>query len=269
MIGVIYKYTSPSGKHYIGQTIDEQKRRADFLNENQAYAGDKINKAREKYGAINFSYEILAKFSAESIEEVCDLLDFAEQYYIEKFDSFHSGYNLTEGGATFRKWKKTQDQIRKQRESIKKYYETHKNPNSKKVLQYDLNGVFIKEWNSATEAETALGYSSGNISNVCKGKGKSAMGYMWRYKEGDSIPETIEKCKVKGTPHKHAGLLQLDLEGNLIKEWNSNKEASEALGIKSASAISEVCRGRRKSVKGFVWRYKEQVKLLAENKYEL
>lgn len=31
MEGVIYRYTSPSGKYYIGQTIDEERRRRDFL----------------------------------------------------------------------------------------------------------------------------------------------------------------------------------------------------------------------------------------------
>ena len=45
--GVIYKYTSPSGKIYIGQTTDEQSRRSVFLNENKPYAGPKINEARK------------------------------------------------------------------------------------------------------------------------------------------------------------------------------------------------------------------------------
>lgn len=40
--GVIYKYTSPSGKCYIGQTINEKRRRNDFLNEkDEIYAGPK------------------------------------------------------------------------------------------------------------------------------------------------------------------------------------------------------------------------------------
>ena len=30
--GIIYKYTSPSGKVYIGQTIDEKDRKKAFFN---------------------------------------------------------------------------------------------------------------------------------------------------------------------------------------------------------------------------------------------
>lgn len=50
--GIIYKYTSPSGKSYIGQTINEVQRRYDFRNLNETYAGLKIENARHKYGFI-------------------------------------------------------------------------------------------------------------------------------------------------------------------------------------------------------------------------
>lgn len=267
--GIIYKYTSPSGKVYIGQTTNERKRRRDFLDVDASYAGDKIDQARLKYGPENFSYEILSTISARNINDLSDLLDFSEQYYIQKYDSCKNGYNILSGGSSIRNWKKTQEQVRKQRESLIEYYKTHRNPNSKKVLQYSLEGKFIREWDSATEAEIHLGYTRGNISNACKGVNKSAMGYMWRYKEDDMFPHSIDPCSTKGTVHKHTGLLQLDLEGNLIKEWKSNKEAAVALNIKSAGMISEVCRGKRKTAGGFIWRYKEQATLLSENKYEI
>lgn len=267
--GIIYKYTSPSGKVYIGQTVDEKKRRKDFLSANNPYAGDKINKARKKYGPENFEYEILTTVSADSVESLCDLLDFSEQYYIEKYDSCNSGYNLLEGGASFRNWKKTQEQVEKQRISLINYYKIHENPNSKKVLQYDLDGNFIKEWNSASEAERNLGYSIGNISGVCCGRGQTALGYMWKYKESEEIPLKIEASKSKGTTKKHTGVLQLDLDGNLIREWKTTVEACTKLNIKCKSAISEVCRGKRKTAAGYVWRYKEQVNLISENKYEI
>ena len=60
MKGIIYKYTSPSGKVYIGQTTNEKKRKRVFLNENnEDYAGLKINNARKKYGPKSFKYEVL------------------------------------------------------------------------------------------------------------------------------------------------------------------------------------------------------------------
>ena len=47
MRGIIYKYVSPSNKVYIGQTVDEKKRRQVFLREDNDYAGIKINAARK------------------------------------------------------------------------------------------------------------------------------------------------------------------------------------------------------------------------------
>lgn len=52
------------------------------------------------------------------------------------------------------------------------------------VCQYDLNGAFIREWASATDAERAIsGKVSGAISHCIKGKTKTAFGYVWRLKE--------------------------------------------------------------------------------------
>lgn len=51
----------------------------------------------------------------------------------------------------------------------------------KRVLQYDLDGNFIREWLSASEAQKTLKIN--NVSNVCNGKRKKAGGYIWKYKE--------------------------------------------------------------------------------------
>lgn len=65
--------------------------------------------------------------------------------------------------------------------SQKKLYENgYKNPVAKTVFQYDLNGVFIKEWESANKA--VLVYGKG-IKNNLTNKNKSAYGYIWKYKK--------------------------------------------------------------------------------------
>lgn len=59
-------------------------------------------------------------------------------------------------------------------------------PNSvrKAVLQYGLDGSFIKEWPNATAASKGLGLNiNGDIGRVCKGEKKSAGGYIWKYKD--------------------------------------------------------------------------------------
>ena len=49
-------------------------------------------------------------------------------------------------------------------------------------------------------------------------------------------------------------ILQLTKDGTLIKEWPSACEAGRQLGIAQQS-ICQCCKGRLKSVGGFVWRY--------------
>ena len=53
---------------------------------------------------------------------------------------------------------------------------------SKPVLQFTLDGVFIREWPSLKEVNRVLGYATTNISKCCLGKSKMAYGYIWRHK---------------------------------------------------------------------------------------
>jgi HNH endonuclease/NUMOD4 motif len=54
-------------------------------------------------------------------------------------------------------------------------------------------------------------------------------------------------------------VLQFDLDMNLIAEYNSVAEASNTLfgNVNYVSDISKCCRGKIKTCKGFVWRYKQ------------
>lgn len=54
---------------------------------------------------------------------------------------------------------------------------------SKKVLQYDMQDNFIKEWDSTAEAGRQLKINQSNISACCRGKRNNAGGYVWKYKE--------------------------------------------------------------------------------------
>lgn len=53
---------------------------------------------------------------------------------------------------------------------------------SKPVLQYSLDGKFIKEWESAREVERVLGFSNVCINQCCNKKIKKSKGYMWKFK---------------------------------------------------------------------------------------
>lgn len=51
---------------------------------------------------------------------------------------------------------------------------------SKKVLQFTLDGTFVREWPSAMEVESQLGFARTHICACCNGKLKSAYGFVWR-----------------------------------------------------------------------------------------
>ena len=68
--------------------------------------------------------------------------------------------------------------------------------------------------------------------------------------------ERIGKANYNKNTSKH--VFQYDLDNNLINVFPSGKEAQRQLGF-DQSTISACCLGKRKSYKGFIWRYKKSV----------
>lgn len=62
-----------------------------------------------------------------------------------------------------------------------------KNTNGKKskiVLQYALDGTFIREWPSTNECGRN-GFSQNHVADCCRGKYKQHKGFIWKYKGGE------------------------------------------------------------------------------------
>lgn len=55
-------------------------------------------------------------------------------------------------------------------------------PYSKTVLQYNLDGEFIKEYGSISDAYRKTKISIGTISLNCNGKKQQGAGYIWKFK---------------------------------------------------------------------------------------
>lgn len=51
----------------------------------------------------------------------------------------------------------------------------------KKVIQYTVDGQFVKEWESCKEAAKQLNIHSTGISMVLSGKRKTCIGFIWKY----------------------------------------------------------------------------------------
>ena len=123
MKGIIYKYTSPSGKVYIGQTIHPHRRHIQHKNSINNKIKTKFICAILKYGFENFKYEIISVVDIDNKEQFHNKLNWMEKYYIKKFNSCENGYNITEGGggtSGMRLTKETKELLSKLRKGTKK-----------------------------------------------------------------------------------------------------------------------------------------------------
>lgn len=222
--GFIYKYTGPNGKSYIGQTIYSLKERAKTSN-GSGYSNCTIFfRAIQKYGFENFKSEILGEFLIKELDE-------KEKFFIEKENTMQpNGYNIKPGGANaFEKGK-----VRKER-----------------INQFDLNGNFIKSYESLRVAAEDNNTSYQAISAVLRRIRKQHNSFIYRY-DGEESPDPVETTKTHGRI-----TAQYDMNGNFIQSYPSANQAAIALGKNSSAGrnIRAVCTGERQSAYGFKWRY--------------
>ena len=62
-------------------------------------------------------------------------------------------------------------------------------PKARIVNQYDLDGNFIKQWNSMMDIKREKGFATSAISTCCRRKTKTAYSYVWRYAEENELLE--------------------------------------------------------------------------------
>lgn len=121
---------------------------------------------------------------------------------------------------------------------------------AKKVKVYDLAGNFVGEYVSLLEAHRSLGLPTCWNSNFEKDN-RQAHGFQWRFKDDNTPVEDItNNCK-----YHTCGLVQLTKEGKFVKHYEKMTLAYNDLGIKDNGAISQCCKGKRKSFHGYKWMY--------------
>lgn len=205
---IIYRLTSPSGGVYIGQTCNFKERmrghgKDAFGRSNCALIGEAIR----LHGWANFKKEIVFDVPKE-------LSDGLESSLIAEYKALGISYNIESGGrkgntvpestkakmSQFRKnftgWKHADETKLKISKNNGKFWQGKtgkKNIKSKPIIQLDLEGNFIKEWDCAMDVYRDLGISNRSISNMCTGviiktrnkftTAKSAGGFKWKFKD--------------------------------------------------------------------------------------
>lgn len=150
-------------------------------------------------------------------------------------------------------------------------YEENKT-SSIKVIQCDLNGQEIREFNNISEASNTLIIGFSKISKCCLGQLENAGGFKWKYaspfivmekhskKDYKILQEIIKKTNNGINNGNSKKVAQYDLNGNLIKIWDYMSEAAKKTGTNLAS-MSSCCSGKNKTANGFIWKLLENSKI--------
>ena len=181
------------------------------------------------------------------------------------------GYNRENGGSSFGKHS---EEYKKRMSNMQK--EIWKNsPERKEKMSKMKMGTHLSEETKEKIRQANLGkkYSKDVIEKrVAKTKGQKRpemskkMKKLWEngnFKGNSGNKGTLKQKEAARQNAKIAQefvkkpVLQFDKQGNFIAEYSSAVEASNAIGKKHAQ-ISAVCKGKRKSTYGFVFKFKEE-----------
>jgi len=249
----IYIYTLSDDKNnikYVGQTNNIERRLNNHIYEANNNGG--------KNKRCSWVKSLLNKNNKPKID-IIDIVPieewmFWETYWITQIKSWgFSLVNMTNGGDGKYGYTPSNETIKKISDSHKgktpKNIDLFKFSRNKKILQYDLNGNFIKEWESISEAEKTLNIR--NISGVIRGKRLKSGDSIWTYKDKPLTKEYYNKIKIKMIDNRKK-ILQYTINGDFIKEWESVRNVK-----KIYPHIPSVLSGKRKTAGGFCWKYKE------------
>lgn len=119
----------------------------------------------------------------------------------------------------------------------------------KTILQYEINGKFVKEWSSANEIQKELGIPVHSIRGCCMGYNRTSHGFVWIYKDG------VRTKKIR-SPKEHR-VMQYSIDGTLVAKYDSVRRAAIATNI-SAHGIQQFCNGNKNNFLhcgGYLWAY--------------
>lgn len=229
-LGAIYQITVNSNYKYFGSTI-----KTFSVRKSQHLSGLKKNKhpnkilqnCYNKYGEEALIFEVIQ----DNIP--ADILEHIENIYIgancSRAEDGKKGMNIIDA---FRpRWsKEAKIKLSNKIKSLgikpfrtKEQIEKRGKESRKKVYQYNLNGDFIKEWESHKEVYKHYSVKSG-LDNCLNKNGISFLGFQWESKyKGFNIEPIRRKEGIK--------IKQIDENYKIIGEFNSMVEASEKTGI--------------------------------------
>ena len=211
--GIVYRVIhKTSGKSYIGVTTKSlEARKKDHVKKSKKGKSYAFQFAIATYGAEAFTWT--QTDTGSSLDELAQ----KEKEYILKYNSKEAGFNCDNGGSipktvyqyslsgvlinSFSSLANAGNAVSAAKSGISKaalgisktckgYYWSysstfpkHINDNRRKVVhQLTMEGEFVSEFESVSEASKQTGCNKTSIAKVCRGERKSSGGYHWEYK---------------------------------------------------------------------------------------
>lgn len=228
--GVYAIYFLNTGWFYIGSTsnkggFDNRWRGHLGLLRRHKHTNIVLQRVYDKYGEDSLKLKII-----EICKDDKNYIIEREQFYIDSYNPSINVNKLAKGCEFPEGWV---------------------SPTAKAILQYDLNGNFLREYPSINAAKRATGADI--MQSLRRGGDNTRAGdFQWRLKEGDEIPMKIPKYKYA----QEKTILCYDSNGNFYKEFDSIRKASIELGLNCGS-ISKVVTGKMRSCNGYLFKEKE------------
>lgn len=219
-------------KWYIGSTFNlhDRIRRHRYYLLNNKHHSQKLQNSFNKYGINAFEVVIIEQLDKVDIDQLIE----KEIDYIIQYNSVEDGYNMTKDCRTYKQFKLSKEAI--QKVSTK---------NSKPIIQLDLDGNFIQEFKSISEAANYINEQTTNISKACKkGCSHSVKGFLFLYKKDYNpnktykynkyIPkgEHLQKLINVSRNNRRTRKIHEIANNNIIKTYNSVSELERELNLK-------------------------------------
>lgn len=252
MQGVIYSYTSPCGKVYIGQTLILQRKRIDKHKYEAItkHCNTPFGNAIRKYGwdEIKKSYTVLETVEADTKQELKAKLTDRENYYMETMNTFvPNGYNVKETNQrALGEYRNKELMYSKISKSLKGKY-MNASSSSRKVIDMDT----MIEYPSISEAARATGCLVQEICRVLKGKGLTARGKRFCYIGEDGKPDT---SNLRNKNRKELPVYCPELGMHFISAYEAAKYIGKPNG---KSNIRIACQSGKKRY-GYTWIYENE-----------
>lgn len=224
-------------KSYIGKTTKQKvKYRWGKGNGYKPRKGDNSSKfwrAIEKYGWDNFHHEIIGVCEAETKEQLNKDLSEWEIYYIDKYDSYHNGYNSTMGGDGTVGYEWSEEQRLQLSEALKEFYQTEQGK------------ALAKAQSEKIREKYANGYIH-PMKGVKRYKDKSEHPMYGKKHSEESKQKQSETMKGRyiGEENPNAKAV-ICLETKEV--FNTLKDGAKWCGLKAHHSISMCCNKKRKT----------------------